>query len=104
MVDGAGRMTIMCRILLPVLKPGIVAVSAFTFIGCWNEFLVAFTFIQTQRKFTIPVGLKTMIGEYSVNYPALAAGSVIALIPPVILFAIIQKHLVAGLSAGAVKG
>ena len=65
---------------------------------------MAFTFIQTQRKFTIPVGLKTMIGEYSVNYPALAAGSVIALIPPVILFAIIQKHLVAGLSAGAVKG
>lgn len=104
MVDGAGKWTIMGKILLPMLKPGIVAVSAFTFIGCWNEFLVAFTFIQTQRKFTIPVGLKTMIGEYSINYPALAAGSVIALIPPVILFAIIQKHLVAGLSAGAVKG
>lgn len=104
MVDGAGKLTIMGKILLPMLKPGIVAVSAFTFIGCWNEFLVAFTFIQTQQKFTIPVGLKTMIGEYSVNYPALAAGSVIALIPPVILFAVIQKHLVAGLSAGAVKG
>lgn len=104
MVDGATKFTIMWKILLPMLKPGIVAVSAFTFIGCWNEFLVAFTFIQTQVKFTIPVGLKTMIGEYSINYPALAAGSVIALIPPVILFAIIQKHLVAGLSAGAVKG
>lgn len=104
MVDGATKFTIMWKILLPMLKPGIVAVSAFTFIGCWNEFLVAFTFIQTQTKFTIPVGLKTMIGEYSINYPALAAGSVIALIPPVILFAIIQKHLVAGLSAGAIKG
>lgn len=104
MVDGAGKLTIMTKILTPMLKPGIVAVSAFTFIGCWNEFLVAFTFIQTQSKFTIPVGLKTMIGEYSINYPALAAGSIISLIPPVILFSVIQKHLVAGLSAGAVKG
>ncbi len=104
MVDGAGKGTIMFRILLPMLKPGLVAVTAFAFIGCWNEFLVSFTFIQTQSKFTIPVGLKSMIGEYSVNYPALAAGSIIALIPPVILFAFIQKHLIAGLSTGAVKG
>ena len=104
MVDGAGKATIMFKIITPMLKPGIVAVSAFAFIGCWNEFLVSFTFIQSQIKFTIPVGLKSMIGEYSINYPALAAGSIIALIPPVILFAFIQKYLIAGLSNGAVKG
>lgn len=104
MVDGAGKATIMFEIITPMLKPGIVAVSAFAFIGCWNEFLVSFTFIQTQVKFTIPVGLKSMIGEYSISYPALAAGSIIALIPPVLLFAFIQKYLIAGLSSGAVKG
>ena len=103
-IDGAGRATIMCKILIPMLLPGIVAVSAFAFIGCWNEFIVGFTMIQTDTKFTIPVGLKFMIGQYSVNYPALAAGSIIALIPPVILFALIQKHLISGLSTGAVKG
>lgn len=104
MVDGAGKMTIIFRILTPMLKPGIVAVSAFAFIGCWNEFLVAFSFMQNADNFTIPVGLKYMIGEYSVDYPSLAAGSIIALIPPVILFAIIQKHLISGLGSGAVKG
>lgn len=103
-IDGAGKGRIMFSILIPMLVPGIVAVSAFAFIGCWNEFVVSFSFIQTTSKFTIPVGLKFMIGQYSVNYPALAAGSIIALVPPIILFSIIQKHLVAGLSAGAVKG
>lgn len=103
-VDGAGRLKTMVYIILPTLLPGIVATGAFAFVSCWNEFMVAFSFITTDKLFTIPVALKYMIGEYTIDYGALAAGSIIALAPPVLLFAYIQKYLISGLGAGAVKG
>ncbi|WP_342437475.1 carbohydrate ABC transporter permease [Paenibacillus sp. FSL L8-0436] len=103
MVDGAGRFRIIFAIIAPIVLPGIVATSAFAFIGVWNEFLVAFSFITTPDRFTIPIGLKFMIGEFSVQYASLAAGSIIGLIPPVLLFMYIQRYLVEGLG-GAVKG
>lgn len=103
MVDGANRFKVIISIIFPIVLPGIVATAAFAFISCWNEFLAAFSFITSMDMFTIPIGLKFLIGEYNVEYGALAAGSIIALIPPVILFAYIQKYLVEGLS-GSVKG
>lgn len=103
-VDGASRTKTAIYILLPMLLPGIVATGAFAFVSCWNEFMVSFSFLTSQKLFTIPVGLKYMIGEYTIDYGSLAAGSIIALIPPVILFAYIQKYLVNGLGAGAIKG
>lgn len=103
-VDGASRTKTAVYILLPMLLPGIVATGAFAFVSCWNEFMVSFSFLTSQKLFTIPVGLKYMIGEYTIDYGSLAAGSIIALIPPVILFAYIQKFLVNGLGAGAIKG
>ncbi|MBS5080750.1 MAG: carbohydrate ABC transporter permease [Clostridiales bacterium] len=103
-VDGASRTKTAIYILFPMLLPGIVATGAFAFVSCWNEFMVSFSFLTSQKLFTIPVGLKYMIGEYTIDYGSLAAGSIIALIPPVILFAYIQKYLVNGLGAGAIKG
>ena len=104
MVDGAGRFRVIFTIITPVILPGIVATAAFAFIGCWNEFLVAFSFITSASKFTIPIGLKYLIGQYSVEYGSLAAGSIIGLIPPILLFMYIQRFLIQGLAGGSVKG
>jgi len=103
-VDGANQGQVIFLVILPVIVPGIVATTAFAFIGCWNEFLIAFSFVQSKSNFTIPIGLKLLIGEFSVDYGTLAAGSLIALLPPLLLFSYIQKYLVQGMTAGAVKG
>jgi len=103
-IDGCSRTGAIIRVIFPLLKPGIVATGAFAFIHCWNEFLFSFMFISKQPKFPLSVGLKYMMGEYAINYGQLAAGAVIAVIPVLILFSYIQKYLVGGISAGAVKG
>lgn len=104
MIDGANKLQIFTRIVLPVMLPGIVSTTAFAFIGCWNEFTIAYIFTNSGHNFTVPVGLSTLIGEYSTDYGQLAAGALIGLLPPLLLFTYIQRYLVQGLSAGAVKG
>jgi multiple sugar transport system permease protein len=104
MVDGASRFQSVVRIVLPLLRPGIVAVAAFAFVGAWNNFLFALFLINNQDLYTVPVGLSYFLGEYNVDFAALAAGGVIAVLPVVLIFALIQRYLVGGLSVGAVKG
>ncbi len=96
MIDGCSKLQALRHVVFPLLMPGIVATGVFTFIYTWNEFLLALMLTNQQSRFTLPVGLSSMMGEFNVNYGALAAGSVIALIPAVILFAYAQKHLVNG--------
>ncbi|MEQ4724771.1 carbohydrate ABC transporter permease [Nonomuraea sp. B19D2] len=103
-VDGCSRLRGFLAIVLPLLRPALVAVGSFAFIHSWNNFLFALMFINDQEKFTVPVGLAYNLGENSVDLGALAAGGVIAALPVVIVFAFIQRYLVQGLSAGAVKG
>lgn len=103
-IDGCSIWKALFKIVVPAILPGVVASSAFAFVNSWNEFVYALNFISTSSKFTIPVGLSLMKGEFSVNYGGLAAGTVIALVPVLIVFCFIQKYLVEGMSAGAVKG
>lgn len=103
-IDGCSRPRAFFAVVLPLLRPAIVAIGSFAFIGAWNNFLFALMFLNEQKLFTIPVGLNYLIGEYGVDFGALAAGGIIAIVPVVILFAYVQKFLVQGLSAGAVKG
>lgn len=104
MIDGCSRSRAFLAVVLPLLRPAIVAVGSFAFIGAWNNFLFALMFINHNDRFTLPIGLNSAIGEYSADYGALAAGGVVAAVPVVIVFAFMQKFLVQGVSAGAVKG
>ncbi|GLY47070.1 carbohydrate ABC transporter permease [Lentzea sp. NBRC 102530] len=104
MVDGCTRLRAFFAVTLPQLRPALVAVGSFAFIGAWNNFLFALMFASRQDKFTLPVGLSYALGEFNTDFGALAAGGVVAAVPVVLVFAVVQRFLVQGLTAGAVKG
>ncbi len=103
-VDGCNRFRAFRVVVLPLLRPGLIAVGSFAFVHSWNHFLFALMFLNNQEKQTVPVGLNTLMSADSVDLGALAAGGIIAAVPVVIVFAFIQKWLITGFSAGAVKG
>ncbi|WP_051393208.1 ABC transporter permease subunit [Glycomyces arizonensis] len=104
-VDGASRMRTLGRIVLPLLAPGLVATSLFTFINSWNEFFFALVLIQDPDMQTLPLALARFVGsEGQVQLGQLAAAALLACIPSLGFFMLIQKRLTAGLLSGAVKG
>ncbi|MFD1714616.1 ABC transporter permease subunit [Amnibacterium flavum] len=104
-LDGLGAFGTMTRIALPLVRPGIVTAVVFSFIQVWNEFPVALTLFNNPNKGlqTLPVGIQQFVGLAQTEYQYLFVASLIAIIPVVILFASIEKHLIGGLTAGAVK-
>ena len=102
-VDGCSRMQALFKVILPIMLPSIIAVFVFGFIGGWNELIAGTIFISKMDLLTIPVGLKTLIGKYNVEWGLMCAGGVMALIPTAIMFCFMQKYVVDGLTAGAVK-
>lgn len=105
MVDGLGKVGALLRITLPLAAPGIVTALIFTFISAWNEFLVALTLSlgEPTSQQPLTVAINQYIGEYSVDWGHLFAAGLVATIPVVILFAFIERRVVNGLTAGAVK-
>ena len=102
-LDGVGRIGMLRRIMLPLTLPGLVTATIFTFIAAWNEYVVALTLMQDTAKKPLTVGINSYVTGYEQNWDQLFAAAVIAIVPVVILFALIEKHLVGGLTAGSIK-
>ncbi len=104
MVDGATRFEAFLRVVLPAARPAIAVTALFAFMSAYNEFILAATLLGREELFTLPVVLQRYIGEHDANWPAFAAGALVVSAPVMVLFYWIQRHLVSGLTAGAVKG
>ncbi|WP_207123334.1 carbohydrate ABC transporter permease [Actinocatenispora comari] len=103
-MDGAPTRTIIHRIMMPIAAPGLIAAGLFAFIRGWNDFIFALTLAGPDRQ-TLPPGLvNTYVGEFQTAWPDLMAASLVTSLPVVIAFVVLQRHLVAGLASGAVKG
>ena len=102
-IDGASKFKTFYKISLPLIAPGIVATSIFAFINAWNEFLYSLVLISSGSKKTVSVALYSLTGGETLRYGEMMAASVLVIIPSMVLFFIIQKRLVGGLTGGAIK-
>ena len=103
-VDGCSRTGILFRIVLPLAIPGIVATAIYAFINAWNELMFAVMFTSTREMRTLPVGLNSYIGEYGIEWGMMCAAGIMTAVPVILLFMFLQKYLIAGMTAGGVKG
>ena len=104
MIDGATRFGAFRRIILPLTLPGIAATGGFVFTAAWSELLFALMLNSSSRASTFPVGLLSFVSKFSVDFGQMMAAGVLALVPACLFFLLIQRYLVRGLTAGAVKG
>lgn len=102
-IDGASRIQSFTRVILPLARPGLVAVALFTFIIAWNSYVWALVLTTDSRMFVISVGVANLVGEYRVQWNELMAAAVIAALPVMILYSFLNRHLVSAITAGAIK-
>jgi ABC-type glycerol-3-phosphate transport system permease component len=104
LIDGTGRLGALYRVVLPAAKPGLVTVSLLAFIGAWNEVLLALVLTSSEGMRTAPVALHFFMTDYGVQWGPLTAAAVLTTLPVLILFLLLQRHFVRGLTAGATTG
>jgi len=104
LVDGCTRLGAFARVILPLALPGVVATAIFSFLLAWNEYLFAVVLTSKERMYLVTVGIASNVGQFRIMWNELMAGAVLATIPTIVLYALLERHLVRGLSAGAVKG
>ncbi|MFD1217593.1 MULTISPECIES: sugar ABC transporter permease [Microbulbifer] len=104
LLEGASRLTIFIRIVLPQARPAIAVTGLFAFMTAWNEFILAAIFMDDDSRYTVPVGLRFFVSDYASEWGYFAAGSILVSLPVMLLFLALQRFLVSGLSGGAVKG
>jgi multiple sugar transport system permease protein len=103
-IDGASRMGALFRVILPAARPGIFAAIMFAFLLAWDEFMYALIFTSSNAAKTLPVAISEFAGRYTTDFGLVAAGGILAALPPIIVAMIFQRYVVSGMSAGAVKG
>lgn len=103
LIDGCSRLATFWKVLIPLALPGLGATAIFAFLGSWNEFFFALLLAESDSARTIPVGIGLFVGEYGEVWNQMCAAAVFFSIPPLILFSLLQKTFVKGLSAGALK-
>lgn len=103
-IDGMNEFKIYANIMLPLSKPALATLTIFTFVATWNDYLGPTIYLKSEMKKTIQIGLQRFIGQYSSEYGLIMAGSVISLIPVLIVFLLLQKYFVEGIATSGVKG
>ena len=103
-IDGCGRLTAFYQVILPLAAPGLVVVTAMSFISAWDEFFLARTLISSQNNWVLSVALTSFEGQYSIAWNEMMAASVVFALPAAIFFLFVQRYLVSGITSGAVKG
>ena len=104
LVDGASRLRILREVVLPLALPGVAATAILTFLYCWNEFLFALSFTLGPDRYTVPVAIALFRGRYQVPWGQILAAAVVATAPVALVVLALQRRIVQGLTAGAVKG